>query len=79
MPSATFLFLWLRNEIHFAVVEGTKITTFSIRNEHKISHLKGMQRTTPDGSDALASIISIPTRSTECLGFYGGYEAVGPH
>ena len=55
LPPTTFLFLWLQNEIHFAVVEGTKITRFLIRNEHEISHLKGLQSTTPDGLGVLAS------------------------
>ena len=40
--------------------------------------MKGLQRTTPDELGVLASFISIPTRCTKCIGFYGGYEVVGP-
>ena len=48
--------MWLWNDIHFAGVEGTETTTcFLVRNEHKISHLKGLQRTTLDGSGAQTS------------------------
>ena len=46
---------------------------------HKISHLKGLQRTTLDGSGALASTMPIPARFSQCLGFHGGYEVAGPH
>ena len=55
LPPTTVLFLQLWNKIHFAGVEGTQNTTgFLIRNEYKISHLKGLQTTTPDGSGAQA-------------------------
>ena len=38
----------------FSGVVGTQKTTgFLIKNEYKISHLKGLQRTTPDGRGAL--------------------------
>ena len=48
VPPSTVISLWLWNEIYFTAVEGTKTTTwFLIRNEHKTSHLKGLQ-TTPD-------------------------------
>ena len=55
LPSTHFLLLWLRNTIHFAFMAGTKITRFLIKMNHKISHLKGLQRTTPDGQGALTS------------------------
>ena len=48
-------------EIHFAVVEGTQITRFLIKMNHKISHLKGLQYTTTYGSGALASAQSTRT------------------
>ena len=55
LPPTTFLFLWLWNEIHFAFMAVTKITRFLIKMNHKMSHLKGLQRTTPDESGALTS------------------------
>ena len=55
LPPTTFLFMWLGNEIHFPGVVGTQKTTgFLIRNEYKISQIKGFQRTALDGLDALA-------------------------
>ena len=44
--------IWVCFEIHFAVVVGTQITRFLIKMNHKISHLKGFHRTTPDGLGA---------------------------
>jgi hypothetical protein len=45
VPPTTFLFLWLRNKIHYAFMAGTQKTTFLVRNEHNIFHLKGLQTT----------------------------------
>ena len=56
-----FLFLWLRNKICFAGVEGTQ-TTRLIRMNNKISYLQGLQRTTSDGSGT-----QIFTQSTRTL------------
>ena len=55
LPPTTFLYLWLWNDIHFAVVEGTQKTSFSTGMNFKISYLKGFQRTTTDGPGALTS------------------------
>ena len=52
LPSTTFLSMWLRNKICFAVVVGTKKTRFWIKVNHKVSHLKGFHRTTPVESGA---------------------------
>jgi hypothetical protein len=53
------------NSFCWCDVEGTKTTTsFLIRKEYIISQIKGLHRTTPDGSGALESIIPIPTRSS---------------
>ena len=53
VPPITILLVWLRNKIHFAgVVDTHKTTGFLIRNEYKVSHLKGLQTTTPDESGA---------------------------
>ena len=51
-PPATFLFMWLRNEIRFAVVVGTQISRFSIKMNHKISHMKGFHMSAKAGSGA---------------------------
>ena len=55
----TFLFMWLRNKICFADVVSTQITRFSVRMNHKLSHLKGLQRTTPCGLGAQTSTCSV--------------------
>ena len=50
-----FLFMRLRNKFHFTVVACTKITRYSIKMNHNISHLKGLQTTIiSDGLGALA-------------------------
>ena len=53
MPPTSFLCLWLRNDIHFAAVEGTQTTRFSIEMNFNISHLKGFQKTKMVGLGAL--------------------------
>ena len=55
LPPTSLLYLWLRNKIRFANVVGTQKTRFLIKMNHKISHLKGFHRRTPDESGALAS------------------------
>ena len=54
-PAITFFFVWLQNKIRFANVVGTQKTRFLIIMNHKISHLKVVQRTTSDKVGALAS------------------------
>ena len=45
-PPTSFLFIWLQKKNCFANVVGTQITRFVlIKTNHKISHLKGLQRT----------------------------------
>ena len=41
LPPISFLFIWLQNKIRFANMVGTKITSFLIKMNHKISHLIG--------------------------------------
>jgi hypothetical protein len=56
VPPTTILCPFDWNKIHSAVVEGTQIISrFFNKMNHKISHLKGLQRTAPDGSGAQAS------------------------
>ena len=55
LPPTTFLLMWLWNKICFTNVVGTQITGFLMKMNHKISHLKGLQRTTPDVSGAQTS------------------------
>ena len=70
LPPTCFLFLWLWNKICFAVVVGTQIITrFLIKMNHKISHLKVLQQTTPSGSGVLASA---QCTRTWCLPFVHG-------
>ena len=50
--------IWICFEIHYAVVESRKITTrFLSETNNTITHMKGLQRTTPDRLGALSSIM----------------------
>ena len=42
LPPTTFLSLWLLNKLQSVVVEGTQTTRFSIKMNHKKSHMKGL-------------------------------------
>ena len=63
LPPTNFLFMWLQNKICFANVVGTQIMRFLIKMNHKISYLKGLQRTAPN---RLGAQISTQCTRTLC-------------
>ena len=54
VASTTFLSLWLLNKLQSVVVEGTQISTFFIKMNHKISYSKVLQRTRTSGLGAVS-------------------------